>query len=280
MARLSAPEHLSEHRILLVNDDGIRSQGIQLLEAMARQFTDDVWVVAPEEEHSGASHAISLTSPLRMRRLDERHFAVKGTPADCVLLAFFELLKDFPPTVVLSGINHGENLAEDMVYSGTAAAAMEGAILGVRAIALSQVFQMGKPPRLETARRFTPGILKPLLSCPWATGHFININFPDVDPDEVSGVRLTRQGWRRPGSFRPLQRIDGRKVPYYWIGIQYEVGVLAPGTDLHAIDERAISVTPMQLDQSAPAFASELESAFSEGAGTSARGGSAVGHQQ
>jgi 5'-nucleotidase len=139
---------------------------------------------------------------------------------------------------------------------------------------------MGQPPRLQTARQFAPAILERLLSCPWETGQFVNINFPDVAPEEVSGVRLTRQGWRRPGSFRPLRRIDGRNLPYYWIQIHYEVGVPTPGGDLHAIEERAISVTPMQLDLSAPAFASALEPAFSGLARASAGGGPAVGDQQ
>lgn len=134
---------LGEHRILIVNDDGIESVGIKMLEELAREVTDDVWVVAPDEEKSGFSHSISLTIPIRVRRIDGRHYAIKGTPTDCALLAIYEFMEGRKPTALLSGINRGANLAEDVTYSGTAAAAMEGALLGVRAIALSQVFTIG-----------------------------------------------------------------------------------------------------------------------------------------
>ena len=131
------------HRILVVNDDGIDAEGIKLLEELAHRWTDDVWVVAPDEEKSGFSHAISMTVPVRMRKIDDRHYAVKGTPTDCALLGIYELMGDLLPTVLLSGVNRGANLAEDVTYSGTAAAAMEGALLGIRSIALSQVFTIG-----------------------------------------------------------------------------------------------------------------------------------------
>ena len=147
-------------RVLLVNDDGIEATGLKLLEEIVRGFTDDVWVVAPDEEKSGASHSLSLTLPVRVRRIDDRHFAIKGTPTDCALLAIYELMSEQKPTVLLSGINRGANLAEDVTYSGTAAAAMEGALLGIRAIALSQVFTIGGEAHWETARRYTAPVLE------------------------------------------------------------------------------------------------------------------------
>jgi 5'-nucleotidase len=152
MPQLTPTSDLSLQRILIVNDDGIDGTGIKLLEELAREITDDVWVVAPDEEKSGFSHSISMTVPIRVRKLDDRHFAVKGTPTDCALLAIYEFMGDERPTALLSGINRGANLAEDITYSGTAAAAMEGAILGVRSIALSQVFTIGGEAHWQTAR--------------------------------------------------------------------------------------------------------------------------------
>ncbi len=263
MSRFSLAAAPRAHRALLVNDDGIDSVGIKLLEEIVRTFTDDVWVVAPDEEKSGFSHSISMTVPIRLRELDDRHFAVKGTPTDCVLLAIYELMGDEPPTVIISGINRGANLAEDITYSGTAAAAMEGALLGVRSIALSQVFTIGAGTHWDTARRYAPPILATLMSCDWEPGSFVNVNFPDAPPDQVSGTRVTTQGRRLPGSFRPVRRLDERHFPYYWIKLSYQTGDLAAGTDLHAIAENAISVTPMHLDLTANVFRQYLDKALS-----------------
>jgi 5'-nucleotidase len=259
MSKLSQPTASRGHRALLVNDDGIESTGIKLLEELVRKFTDDVWVVAPDEEKSGFSHSISLTVPIRLRKIDDRHFAVKGTPTDCVLLAIYELMGDQRPTVIISGINRGANLAEDITYSGTVAPAMEGALLGVRSIALSQVFTIGAVTHWDTARRYAPPILETLLACDWEEGSFVNVNFPDAPPEDVSRTLVTRQGRRLPGSFRPVRRVDERDFPYYWIKLSYQTGELAAGTDLHAIAENAISVTPMHLDLTANAFRQYLD---------------------
>lgn len=156
--------------------------------------------------------------------------------------------------MIISGINRGANLAEDITYSGTAAAAMEGALLGVRSIALSQVFTIGKVTHWDTARRYAPAILETLLTCDWEPGSFVNVNFPDAPPDMVSGTRVTTQGRRLPGSFRPVRRVDERDFPYYWIKLSYQTGDLAAGTDLHAIAENAVSITPMHLDLTANSF--------------------------
>ena len=254
MSALTPPARIADHRILLVNDDGIHAPGLRILEELARKLSDDVWVVAPDEEKSGASHSLSLTVPVRVRQIDERHFAVKGTPTDCALLAIWEIMKDARPTVVLSGINRGANLAEDITYSGTAAAAMEGALLGVRAIALSQVFTLGGEAIWETARRWARPVLEKLLLCDWEPNSFVNVNFPDCRPDAVAGIRVTEQGWRLPGSFRPERRIDGRAMPYYWLRLAYEIGDVDPASDLQAMKDNMVSVTPMQLDLTAHAF--------------------------
>lgn len=245
--------------ILIVNDDGIDSVGIKLLEQVARAFTDDVWVVAPDEEKSGFSHSISMTVPIRVRKIDERHYAIKGTPTDCALLAIYDFMGGRKPTVLLSGVNRGANLAEDITYSGTAAAAMEGALLGIRSIALSQVFTIGGDVHWATATAFAPDILRRLLACEWEPGAFVNVNFPDCPPEAVTGIRVTTQGRRLPGSFRPVRRVDERNFPYYWIKLAYEVGALEEGADLSAIAGNAVSVTPMHLDLTARAFSGALE---------------------
>lgn len=262
MSTLAPPPSIGEHRVLLVNDDGIHAPGLHLLEEVIRGITDDVWVVAPDEEKSGASHSLSLTVPVRIRQLDARHFAVKGTPTDCTLLAFWELMQEARPTVVISGINRGANLAEDVTYSGTAAAAMEAALLGVRAIALSQVFTLGGEPFWDTARRYTRPVLERLLMCDWEPNSFVNVNFPDVPPERVGGIRVTEQGWRLPGSFRPERRIDGRSVPYYWLRLNYRIGDIEPASDLRAIEDGMVSVTPMQLDLTAHSFRRALAGQF------------------
>ena len=262
MPDFTPPQKLSDHRVLIVNDDGVESRGIKLLEEIAREFTDDVWVVAPDEEKSGFSHSISMTVPIRVRKIDERHFAVKGTPTDCALLAIYEFMGASAPTVLLSGINRGANLAEDITYSGTAAAAMEGALLGIRSIALSQVFALGGPVHWATARRFAPPILARLLSCDWEPGTFVNVNFPDTPPESVGPARVTTQGRRLPGSFRPVRRVDERDFPYYWIKMTYNTGALEVGTDLRTIADNEVSVTPMHLDFTSSAFHQYLNRAF------------------
>lgn len=256
---MSKRKPFADSRILLTNDDGIDAPGIKLLEEIVREFTDDVWVVAPDHEKSGASHSISLHIPIRLRRTSEKGYAVTGTPTDCVLMAFHEILKDRKPTVVLSGINSGANLAEDVTYSGTIAAAMEGALLGVRSIALSVVRALDGQANWDGARKLTPDLLKKLLSAKdWPEASFININFPECGPDEISGIRVTHQGRRPPGAFSIDARVDNRQIPYYWVKLSYPEGELAPDSDLHAIQEKAVSVTPIQLDFTHYAWQSRL----------------------
>ena len=195
-----------------------------------------------------------MTVPIRVRKIDARHFAVKGTPTDCALLAIYELMEGIKPTALLSGINRGANLAEDVTYSGTAAAAMEGALLGIRAIALSQVFTIGGQIHWDTARRFAQPVLERLLACEWEPGSFVSVNFPDAPPEAVTDIRVTTQGRRMPGSFIPVRRVDERDFPYYWIKLAYQTGDLEPGSDLHAIADNAVSITPMHLDLTANSF--------------------------
>ena len=246
-------------RILITNDDGIHAPGIELLEKIARTLTDDVWVVAPDQERSGAGHSISLTLPIRMRQLGPKRYEVAGTPTDCVLMALSQCMSDGPPTLLLSGINSGANLAEDVTYSGTIAAAMEGTLFGIRSIALSQVRAPGAVADFAPAAAFCPDLLKKIVALDaWPEGSFININFPDAPVAEIQAARLTTQGQRPPGSFSIVPRVDARAQPYYWVQIAYTSGNLLDDTDLHAIADKAISVTPIKMDFTDEAWRGKL----------------------
>ncbi len=235
-------------RVLIVNDDGIDGPGIVLLEQIVRAVTDDVWVVAPDEERSGASQSISISQPIRYRQRDERHFAVRGTPADCALLGINEFCGERKPDILLSGINSGPNLAEDVLYSGTCAAAKEGALLGIPSVALSQMRSYAEPAKWETSERHLPGVIEALMAMEWPSGCFMNVNVPNVAPEAITGISVTRQGQRPPGGFLPIRRVDERTVPYFWVKICPQEGDLLEGTDLHAVANNRISITPMGLD--------------------------------
>ena len=240
-------KNLADHRVLIVNDDGIHAPGIQLLEKVIREHCDDVWVVAPDEEKSGASHSISMHIPIRQRQLDSRHIAIKGSPTDCVLMALQQVM-DEQPTLVLAGINRGGNLADEIHYSGTIAAAMEAALMGIPAIALSQVFPRGEDVPWDTSERYAVPLIEQVLQRGIPHGSFININFPPVHADAVSGVQLVAMGRRPPGAFKTEGRIDNRHIPYYWVHLEPDEGGEDEGTDLRAMAEKAISVSPLQID--------------------------------
>src|SRR5688572_20560806 len=177
-------------RILLTNDDGINARGLDLLETIARRFSDDIWVVAPTDEQSGAGHSLTLTQPVRIRRHDNFRFSVTGTPTDAVMMALAQIMKDSPPDLILSGINRGANLAEDVTYSGTVSAAMEGALAGVRSIALSQSYAkegLGDQVPFAAAEAWAERVLKPLMDAPFTPGTLVNVNFPALAPEAVKG---------------------------------------------------------------------------------------------
>ena len=238
-------------RILLTNDDGVNARGLRLLESVARTLSDDIWIVAPAEEQSGAGHSLTLTQPVRLRRLDERRFSVTGTPTDAVMLALAHVMKDSPPDVILSGINRGANLAEDATYSGTVSAAMEGALAGVPSIALSQAYSregLGDMVPFATAEAWAARVLAPLLDFAMAPKTLINVNFPALPPDDVRGIRVCRQGIRDYGRLRIVERTDPRGYKYYWFGLGPMVQTPGHSTDLEAIADSYISVTPLHLD--------------------------------
>ena len=187
-------------RILLSNDDGVNAPGLAVLERIARTLSDDVTVVAPTSEKSGAGRSLTLTRPLRLRQLGEKRYAVAGTPTDCVMMALTIIMKDNPPDLILSGINRGANLGEDVGYSGTVAAAMEGALAGIRSIALSQVYAKagaGENVSFAVAEAWGEKVVRPLLDAPWAPRTLFNVNFPAcAAADGVLGIRAVRQGLR------------------------------------------------------------------------------------
>lgn len=236
-------------RILLTNDDGIHAPGFAVLEEIARSISDDVWVCAPAEEQSGAGHSLTLHHPVRLRELGERRYSVTGTPTDSVMLGLRTVLKDRQPDLILSGVNRGANLADDITYSGTASAAMEGALAGIRSIALSQVLERDTDhEQFEAARRFGPEVVKRLVDAPFGDRTFINVNFPPLPAEKVKGIRAVRQGFHDYSRGSVVEGRDPRGMKYYWFGLYAMEHTLDHGTDLEAIDEGYVSVTPLQLD--------------------------------
>jgi 5'-nucleotidase len=246
------PQRQKPLRILVTNDDGIHSPGLTVAEKIARALTEDVWVVAPETEQSGASHSLTLSLPLRLRQVDERKFAVTGTPTDCVMMGVAEIAKDRKPDLVLSGVNRGSNLADDVTYSGTIAGAMEGTALGIRSIALSQAygFEEGYKVRWDCAEAHGPAVIRKLVEVGWPEPQevLMNVNFPDCEPAAVSGIEVTEQGKRDMQTAVMDRRIDLRRNPYYWIGFKRVRSNPNAGTDLRAIYEQRISITPLHLN--------------------------------
>lgn len=237
-------------RILITNDDGYAAEGFAALRRIAHALSDDVWSCAPESEQSGASRGVTLSAPLRVRRFGEKDWAVAGTPTDCVLLAINDLMPQ-KPDLVLSGVNRGHNLGEDVTFSGTVAGALQGMALGCPSVALSQalhVFEDGRTAYYETAEAFGPGVVSNLLRAGWPADVVININFPDAEPDAVSEVEVTRQGFRALSHMHAERRRDLRGRDYYWMGFRGRAETPAPGTDLAAIAQGRISVTPLHID--------------------------------
>jgi 5'-nucleotidase len=230
-------------RILLSNDDGYQAKGLRLLaESLAELAT--VTVVAPDRNRSGASNSLTLESPLRVEQLDRHLFYVNGTPTDCVHIAITGLL-DEEPDMVISGVNHGANLGDDVLYSGTVAAAMEGRFLGLPAIAVSLVTEEGQ--HFETAVAVARRFVQRMLDDPLPHDTILNVNVPDVPLDQLQGVRSTRLGFRHRSE--PVVRaLDPKNRPVYWIGPAGAGQDAGPGTDFHAVATGYASVTPIKVD--------------------------------
>lgn len=237
-------------RILLTNDDGINAPGLCVLEKIAAQLSDDIWICAPSEEQSGAGHSLTLTRPVRLRQHAERRFSVTGTPTDAVTMALRKVLPE-PPDLILSGVNRGANLGDDVTYSGTVAAAIEGALAGIRSIALSQVYSkegMANAVPFGAAEEWGAKVLRPLLTTPFADRTLVNVNFPPLEAAQVQGIRVVRQGFHDYARGSVVEGTDPRGYRYYWFGLHGIEHTRGHATDLEAISDGFISVTPLQLD--------------------------------
>jgi 5'-nucleotidase len=237
-------------RILLTNDDGINAPGLTVLEHIAAQLSDDVWVCAPAEEQSGAGHSLTLSRPVRLRRHSDRRFSVSGTPTDAVMLGMAEAM-DGKPDLILSGVNRGANLGDDITYSGTVSAAIEGALAGIRSIALSQVYAregMGDTVPFAAAEAWGARVLRPLVDMAFAPRTLVNINFPALPAEAVKGVRVARQGFHDYSRGSIVKGTDPRGYPYYWFGLHGVEQTPGHESDLEAIADGFIAVTPLHVD--------------------------------
>ena len=239
---------MNKPHVLITNDDGIDALGLRVLEDTLRTMGDyRITVVAPSEQQSASSHALTLTVPLRVIEREPGRYAVTGTPTDTVLIAVQNILEDDPPDFVLSGINHGANMGEDVLYSGTVAAAMEGAILGIPSIALS--LAAWHPSDFSGAAAFVTERLPEFMAFPLDRGSLLNVNIPDGPPEKLKGTRVVRLGSRVYHDVI-TQQVDPRGRPYLWIGGNGPTWLEDPGTDYATVQAGYVAVTPLTIDLS------------------------------
>ncbi len=253
-------------RILLTNDDGINAPGLYVLEKIAAQLSDDIWICAPSEEQSGAGHSLTLTRPVRLRQHAPKRFSVTGTPTDAVTMGLRKVLPG-PPDLILSGVNRGANLGDDVTYSGTVSAALEGALAGIRSIALSQVYSRedaGEDVSFAAAEAWGAKVLGPLLKAPFASRTLVNVNFPSLAAGDVRGIRVVRQGFHDYARGSLVESVDPRGFPYFWFGLHGIEHTPGRNTDLEAISEGFISVTPLHLDLTHEGSMAQLASQFAQ----------------
>jgi 5'-nucleotidase len=236
-------------RVLLTNDDGWRGPGMSVMEEIAREIAEEVWIIAPDLDQSGVSMSITLHSPLRVHHMGENRLSVSGTPSDCVLLAVGELMPEMPD-LVLSGVNSGANISDSVAYSGTIGGALTATLMGIPAIALSQAYHKGSEVHWDTARRFGPGIVRALLEKGWPTDCAMNINFPACPPDQVSGVATCRARAGSIGGINIECRRDTRDVPYFWLGFQRQTErITGLETDVGALRAGRIAISPLRFER-------------------------------
>jgi 5'-nucleotidase len=236
-------------RILITNDDGIDAPGLAVLEQIAGELAREVWVVAPEHDQSGVSHAVSLHHPIRISECGPRRFGITGTPGDCAVMGVCHLMTGTPPQLLLSGVNRGANLGLETVFSGTVGGAMTGMLLGIPSIALSQAWTDRANVRWETAAALGPEIVRRLLALGWTAQSCLNVNFPDLPASEVGPLTLTRQG---PGLIQGMQvetRTDPRFLTYHWISFRRGPRDQGPESDVEALHAGRIAVTPLHYDR-------------------------------
>lgn len=249
-------------RILLVNDDGISSPGLKSLKHLAENFSKDIWTVAPDTERSAASHSLTLHHPLRIHKINARTWSVTGTPTDCVYMALNNIMKTKRPDLILSGVNRGSNIGDDVTYSGTIAAAMESTLYGIPSIALSQMYDGKSNVKWKTAEHWGKNVIGSLIKRDWNSSVLININFPNLPVRKVKGIYVSKQDDQHiSGKFD--RRMDPRGNQYYWIGLdKTERRKLVKGTDVWALANGFISVTPLHLNLTHEPSVTELSKVF------------------
>lgn len=264
---LNFPKDIKNARILLANDDSIHSHGFRVLEETVKSLCDDVWVVAPESEQSAVGHSLTIHSPLRIRKYADKRYSVYGTPTDCVVMGAKQIMKDHKPDLVLSGINHGRNAADDVTYSGTVAVTIEATILGIPAVAFSNSYdpKSGKY-NWETCRTLMPEILKKLQGQSWGDNVLINVNFPNVGEDHIPDIVVRRQGHYPPSMDDVVECTDPRGRPYYWIGPPTDENGMefSEDTDIGALGRGKATITPLSLNLTHDETLENLKGLFAE----------------
>ena len=241
-------------RVLITNDDGINAPGLAAIEKIARKISDDVWIVAPKEEQSGVGRSITLHRPLRLNYFGENRYSVAGTPADCIIMAVREILADKLPDIVLSGVNHGANIADDCLYSGTIGAALEASQYGIRSFALSQAVAFRSPDEVvhwDTAIKFAPQLINKLYETKSDTSIIYNLNFPNCSPENVNGFEVTHTGRYADAAFGLDKREDACMREYYWVNFRQRGALKDEKSDIQAIRDNKVSITPLKRDLSA-----------------------------
>ncbi len=236
-------------RILLTNDDGIEAPGLAVLEEIAAAVAREVWVVAPEHDQSGMSHAVSLHHPIRATARGPRRWAVTGTPGDCVVMGLSHVLRGTPPQLLLSGVNRGANLGIETVFSGTVGGAMTAMMLGIPSIALSQAWSDYANVPWQTAARLGPGVIRRLLEIGWPAGTCLSVNFPDRHPESAGPLTLARQGAGSVQGMDVEARTDPRGFNYYWVSFRRGERDQAPDSDIEALNAGNVAVTPLRYDR-------------------------------
>lgn len=247
---LKFPAKLSEARILISNDDSIHSDGIKVLEETARSLSPHVWVVAPETQQSASGHSLTIHSPLRIKEYDKNHISVYGTPTDSVMLGVQKIMRGFRPHLVLSGINHGENTADDVTYSGTVAAAIEATLMGIPSIALSQDMNEdnGWKPDWSIAREYLPKILKSFEGTEWEDNTLMSVNFPVKKPGVTPKIHVRPQGHYSLEEQEIITCTDPRGRPYFWIGPPPKRDEMDLTIDVGALKAGHVTITPLSLN--------------------------------
>ncbi len=241
------------NRILITNDDGVAAPGLTVLIKIAQALAEEVWVVAPEHDRSGAGQSISLHSPLRIYQHGVNHYAVSGTPADCVLFALAEWFGETPPDLVLSGVNSGANISDSVQYSGTVGAVLTAEHMGVPGIALSQAFLNRDEINWSPVATWGERVIRKLWQGEAGSRCCWNVNFPACDAAQVTHVRWARQSTGSIQRTRLLPGQDGRSLPYWWLGFERSSShIVAPDADVAVLRDNAIAITPLRSEQSLP----------------------------